>query len=271
MAHDDIERSNYDAQPVVLYSFAIGPNEWHYINGEKTEVIGGVPYLPLAITDNGEAMSGEVTADDFVITMDGSADFVTLFRGTPPSAEITVLKRHWNAGETEAPVVGTYLVRSGRRSDAAGWEITCRALTASLNRNGLRLGWGRGCPHALYDQNCAVNPNNYRVATTVASLTGTSFTAPGLTGFPANYFAGGYFEWEWLPGVLEKRAIESSQGASIGVLGTTDGMQLNGPIALYPGCNRTTAMCNSRFGNILNYGGYPLMPGESPFDGKPVF
>jgi len=271
MSYDTAERSNYDAQPVALYSFQVGPNSWDYVNGEEEVYLAGVTYLPTNITDNGETMSGEIATDEFVVSISKDANFVALFRATPPSAEITLIVRHWNRGEPDSPVVGTYLVKAAKRTDEVSWDIVCRAYTVSLNRNGLRLGYGRYCPHALYDHNCQVDPNAYKVTGSIISLTGTSFNVSGIVGQVANYFAGGYFEWEWLPGVIERRAIETSNGSLIAVMGTTDGLALGTSIALFPGCDRTTIMCNSRFSNILNFGGFPHMPGKNPFDGKPVF
>lgn len=271
MSYDTAERSNYDAEPVALYSFQIGPNGWNYINAEEPETLMGVVYQPLAVSDNGQSMSGEMSADDFTVTIAKEAAFLTLFRSTPPSAEITLTVRHWNRGEPDSPIVGTYLVRSAKRSDDVSWEVVCRAYTASLNRNGLRLGYGRGCPHALYDQNCMVDPNEHKFVGAVATFTGTSFTVANIVGQVENYFAGGYFEWEWIPGVIERRAIETSNGALINVLGTTDGLAIGTQVSIFPGCDRTTAMCNGRFANILNYGGFPHMPGKNPFDGTPVF
>lgn len=271
MAYDDVERSNYDGLPVALYTFSLGPNLWHYVNGEEPVTVGGIEYLPMSINDNGSFQSGDVASDDFSIFCESSAGFLALFVATPPSSEMTAIVRHWNVGEDEAPVVGAYIVRAAKRTTEIQWEITCRAMTASLNRNGLRLGWTRSCPHALYDQNCKVNPELYRVPIVVQGLTGVSIISTDLSALSSGYLSGGYFEWEWHPGVMEKRAIETSSGAILYVLGTTDGLQVGQTIYAYPGCNRTISMCASRFDNVPNYGGFPHMPGKSPFDGDPVF
>jgi uncharacterized phage protein (TIGR02218 family) len=271
MTYDTAERSNYGGKPVALFSFSLGPNEWNYVEGEEGVTVGGRTYLAATINDNGSIQSGDVTNDDYTVYAESSLAILNLFLGTPPSVEIYLTVRHWNIGEPDAPIVGVYLVRNAKRVSELQWEIVCRALTASLNRNGLRLGWTRNCPHALYDHNCRVNPLAYRVPIVVEGLTGVSIISTGISGLPSGYLSGGYFEWEWYPGVTEKRAIEVSSGSVINVLGTTDGMQVGQTIYAYPGCNRTISMCASRFGNTLNYGGFPHMPGKSPFDGDPVF
>ena len=47
-------------------------------------------------------------------------------------------------------------------------------------------------------------------------------------------------------------------------------LEIGSEITLYPSCDRTTTGCNL-FDNLPNYGGFPHLPGKSPFDGSQVF
>lgn len=86
-------------------------------------------------------------------------------------------------------------------------------------------------------------------------------------------FAGGFIEWESEAGVLERIGIESESAGSVVVLGSTQGMSLGvgGSFRAYPGCNRTASQCNTKFGNLLNFGGINHLQGKSPFSGDPIF
>lgn len=79
----------------------------------------------------------------------------------------------------------------------------------------------------------------------------------------ASFYDYGAAEWP-VDGTTEMRGIDSSTGAaSMRLIGGTYGLAVNDEITLYPGCDGTRAMCDGRFNNLLNHGGFPHMPGES--------
>lgn len=271
MSYDFLERSNYDGIPTTLYEFALGTNIWRYSSGEQSVTVGGQMYEAVPISDSGIVQSGDVQADDFIVTMPANNEFAALFRATPPSEGVVVTVRRLNRGETEAPIVWVGALRSTKRVTQIAVDLICKSLSASLNRNGLRLAWGKGCPHALYDRNCRVNKDLYDTAIQITQLTGAVLISPSFESLPAGYLAGGFFEWELLPGLKERRAIESQSGSVVVVLGTTDGIVPGQWLTFYPGCDRVTSTCETKFNNLANYGGFPHLPSKSPFDGNPVY
>lgn len=271
MTFDTLERSNYDGIPTRLYEFALGTHAWRYASGERDVVLGGVTYVATPISDSGIILSGDVENDDFTITLPANVEFAALYYGTPPSQTVNVTVRQIHRGSDEAPIVWVGILRTTKRVSPIKLEIGCRTLSASLNRNGLRLAWGKQCPHALYDRNCKVNPASYGVAVQIQSLTGATIVSTGFNSLPSGYLAGGYLEWPLLPGVMERRSIEAQSGSVVTVFGTTDGLTVGQYATFYPGCDRVVSTCNSKFNNLSNYGGFPHMPSKSPFDGDPVF
>ncbi len=275
MSFDTIERSNYDGQPIRLYEFSIGTVFHRYASGEEKVTLPGAPtphvYDPLPISDGGMVQSGDGQSNETTITLPSSAPIAQLFNTVPPSEELWVAIRELHYGDTEAPVVWIGTVASSKQTGLAITEFTCQLLTASFERNGLRLGWGRQCPHALYDRNCRVNKAAYAAAIFVESFNGNTVVSDALNAFPGGYFNNGFYEFSMIPGVLERRAIEVHYGGSFLVLGTTEGLSVGGAILVYPGCARNTSECISKFNNLANYGGFPHLPGKSPFSGDPVF
>ncbi len=150
-------------------------------------------------------------------------------------------------------------------------EIACQPLSASMDRVGLRLTYMRSCPHALYDVNCGVNRDQFKVAATVSTLTGSAIEYSSAAMLPDGRAAGGYIEWSIGSGELERRSILAHSGSTLTLLGGTDGLSAGQAITVYPGCRQTTADCHDYFANLDNFGGFPAMPGTSPFDGNPVF
>lgn len=269
MSFDTFERSNYDGQPVALYEFLLGSNSWRYSSSEDDVTVGGRVFKGTSISDSGIMQSGDVTGDDFTVTLPANLEVAALFLGTPPSQTVNLLVRHWHRDDPDAPIVWYGDVRSTKRVSTITIEMICKLNTATMNRPGLRLSWGRGCPFALYDQNCKVNPAAFGIAVQVTGLTGSTVYVSGA--IAEGYLNGGYIEWTFLPGVKERRAIEGNSGGSIYLLGTTDGLAVDTWVTVYPGCTLTSSTCKDKFNNLSNYGGFAQLPTKSPFDGDPVF
>ena len=272
MTYDTKERSNYDGSPITLYEFNCDGVYWRYAANETAVTAFGETYEPLNIGDDGISQSGDASDDDYKITLEADCDLAQLYVGTPPSLEVLMTVRRMQRGETDDPVVWVGTIKSARRKSLAEVELNCKTFLASLDRSGLRLSWSRGCPHALYDRNCRVDPDDWAVALQIATLNGDRFTATGLSSYAENWFAGGYIEFTSAFGTMERRAVESNSGTMVVLLGLADGMTVGQWVTLYPGCNRTTGAGGcTKFSNLSNYGGFPFMPTKSPFDGDPVF
>lgn len=272
MSYDSTERSNNDGKPIALYEFKLGYNYWRYSADEVDTPYGtGIVYKSVVISDGGVTMSGDATNDDVTITMPSTEPVPSMFIGTPPSDTIYVYMRRMHHGETEAPIVWVGEVVSSKRKDGLVSEVKCRTLTASFDRNGNRLTYGRQCPHALYDLNCRVNKALFAVTFQIQDLANGVVRSTSLSALPSGWFSNGFFEWDTFPGVKDRRGIENHSGAQFTVLGTLDGLEVGQYVTAYPGCPRTTAACVSKFNNLPNYGGFIHLPGKSPFDGDPVF
>ena len=267
---DFIERSNYDGMPVTLYEFKLGGTSWRYASSETNISYGGVTYEGIPISDEGITQSGDAGNEEFTVSLPKSAAVTNLFNGTPPSEQVMLVVRRKHHSSNDAAVVWTGLVSAVKRPSAAEVSFICKAILASLNRIGLRLSWGRGCPHALYDRMCCVNRASYAVSVQVTSTTGDSVLVGGIGAYASGYFSGGYLEFTH-QGVTQRRGIESHAENRLGLLGASDGIEVGAWITIYPGCDRVTSTCISKFNNLLNYGGVPHLPTKSPFDGDPVF
>lgn len=271
MVFDFAERSNNQGNTISLYEFRIGTTYWRYSSDVEDTELGDVTYEACAISDNGITMSGDAENDDLSITMPATVEFPLLFRGTPPSNEIWVTVRRKQVGDDDAPVEWLGTLSNVKQTGLSAVVITCHQLTASFNRNGLRLSWGRQCPHALYDRNCKVDKSNFVLTLQVTAVSGAIVESPALATLPSGYLSNGFFEWERYAGILERRPIENHNGAQFSILGVSDGLKIGDWVNAYPGCNRTTDHCVKKFNNLSNYGGIPHLPGKSPFDGDPVF
>jgi uncharacterized phage protein (TIGR02218 family) len=200
-----------------------------------------------------------------------SSPIVGFFIGTPPINPIFVTIRHMHFGDDDAAVCYVGEVMECNENTPVSAVLKCNTLSASLERNGLRLAWSRSCPYALYDSCCKVNKEQFRFDGTIQSVGGSSIIVPGVAVFGDKWFAGGFIEWTDPRRGVERRAIEQHTGNTLTIFGTVSGIAGGMVIKIYPGCPRTVDACKTKFNNLANYGGIKSMPPNSPFDGNPVF
>jgi len=271
MAFNILELSSFSGKPVALYEFVYGSASWFYCAYEKTLVVNGITYQPIAISDGGFKMSGEPSDDMVTITCDATIPIANMLNGAPPSETIWVNIRRYHHGDNEAPLIWVGYVATRKQTSPVAVEIRCKMLTSGFDRDGARLTYNRMCPHVLYGIDCRVNKALHSRTVLVEALTGNSVTSSFLSPLANGYLANGYFEWSRFAGALERRAIESHTGTTFTVLGATAGLEVGDYITVYPGCGRTRADCRAKFNNLANYGGWAHLPGKSPFEGDPVF
>lgn len=265
MSFADIEQSLEDAQPIFLYRFTLGARAWYYTSN-ATDVLtaDGKLWTAAAISDDGVKQTGEAASDSLSIEAPTSIGPVQLFMGSPPSGSVGVTIFHKHASNVEVKVVYVGEISQVAFGTPGSASITCETLSATMRREGLRLGWQRSCPYALYDPvTCKVNKALFSETVKITAISGFNVTTTALTG---TKYQGGFVEWVHPSKGTEFRAIESQSGNVLSIFGEVGEMYVGLEIKCYRGCNRSPTDCQS-FSNYPNYGGVPAMPGKSPFDG----
>ena len=289
MAVGILERSAFSGRPLQLYQFLRSSGDtdffWRYNGSDRNLTYNTYMYEAAAISDDGITTTGEAAASEFKITMPAFAQFCNDYRASGGTPSDTIYAHVFRAHaddivglDTTAPYISTaVMVWTGTvdgitQATDTQMEITCSTLAASFKRPGLRYTWQVNCPHMLYDPlTCKVDKTLYRVDTTVDNVHGLIITSDELGLFVDGWFDGGYVEYMTPSGFVEKRMINRHIGTSVRVLTPIKDMAIGDPVVAYPGCARTVAACKEKFSNYANYGGFPHIPGRSPYDGNPVF
>lgn len=278
MVYNTSEVSNQDGRPIGLYEFNYGNTYWRFCTADEDQTVGldedGKPaiWLALAIADDGVTQGGS-DQNDLQITTQSNHPVALLLRNGQPSGKIWLKVRRWHLGDpdNETPLVWSGTVVNSNRLDDATAQLSCRSIGGSYDRQGLRLAWGRMCPHVLYAPfGCRVDKELHAYPRTIATRGGTSFTCTAHSEPVEGSFTGGFVELIRPDGSAQRYAIEQQSGNDFRVFGSTNGLTPGDEVTLYPGCARNTSNCKL-FGNLPNYGGFPHLPGKSPFDGSPVF
>lgn len=278
MAFSAIEISNIGGKPVALYEFMYGNTIWRYTTNDEDLELGEdeddnpIIYIAGTISDSGVTQGGS-DQNDLTIVVPVGFPVADLFRTGQPSGKVWLSVRRYHLGDdvTETPLIWSGSVVNSVQTDDATEEMSGRSLAGTYDRNGLRFSWERMCPHVLYGETgCRVNKADHEYPRTVATLDSLSFTCTAHSEPEEGSFSGGFVEWARGDGSFERRGIELQDGNHFAVLGFTTGMEIGQAITLYPGCGRDTATCKL-FDNLKNYGGFPHLPGQSPFGGAKVF
>ena len=276
MAYSDNEISNASGQPVFLYEFRYADNYWRYTNADQALTFfqgdpEEVTYSPVAISDGGFTQGGS-DQNDMQVTLPANLPVAGMYKNTKPSGKVWLTIRAWHYGDNDSAQQIQWLgtLTNVILADRATATVQCRSIGGTYDRNGLRLVWQRTCPHVLYGIGCYADKTAHEYPRTIATLTGTNFTCTAHAEPDEGSFSGGFMEWTDDDGNPQTRAIESQDGNDFLVFGTTVGLEIGLSVTLYPGCDRSTTICKL-FNNLPNYGGFPHLPGKSPFDGTPVF
>jgi uncharacterized phage protein (TIGR02218 family) len=137
-------------------------------------------------------------------------------------------------------------------------QIEVESLMTRLRREANRARYSRTCRHALYGPGCGVLRSAFQETKTIDAvseegqkLTLSDFTGDfSLSGGLVDYLGSLYYILDYTSGVATlDRPSDIPVGASVTV---------------NPGCERTPGAC-LRFNNIENYGGFPFIPRDNPF------
>jgi uncharacterized phage protein (TIGR02218 family) len=271
MSFDSTERSLAAGRPVRLYRFSRGETAWCYTSGDREIIYQTQTYTPVAggILDDGIRQTGQDGPDNLTLTAPAQIAIAQLYRVTPPSTEVVLTVFSGHLVDNDYIVCWSGGVRSIKWPALDRCEILCSPLSSRMTITGLRLTWGRACPHALYTPACGVDPAARCVDGIIAARDGTVIQIAVAAERPDDTYTGGFIEWTGDNGI-ERRGIAAHTGATLAPLGGTAGIAVGTAVQLYPGCRQTVAGCKA-FGNFDNFGGIPHLPGVSPFDGRNIF
>lgn len=269
------EQSIEDGRPIQFYAFTLGSVTWRYTSADENLNAGGYDWIAAAISDDGVKQTGETIVDAMTIVAPSWIGPAQVFMGGAPSRSvlITIYSKHEGDAEMAAVYVGE-ITQINHAPVPGACRITCETLTSSMQREGLRLGWQRTCPYALYDPvTCKVNKALWATPFVVLAIDGFTVTIELATARADGYYNNGFAEWTHPIRGVEYMPIDTHAAGSpttLTLLGHPGDLFVGAQGVAYPGCNFTPASCQG-FSNYDNYGGVPDLPGKSPFDGSPVF
>lgn len=150
--------------------------------------------------------------------------------------------------------------------EGSAFRAELRGLAEALNRTTGRVYQAR-CAAALGDAACTVDLAPFTVAGAVAEVEGRRVLVEGAGAAAEGWYAEGQLRvtsgaCTGLVAPVRSDRIETG-GRRIELWQGFDAMLAVGDaVALVAGCDKRAETCRTRFGNLMNYRGFPHVPGE---------
>lgn len=265
MSYGALDTSEQDGQPVLLFLFLQGAYAWYYCTGSSDVVYDGHTYSHTPILPGSFAKTGDVPKDTLEIQLPVTNPFASSFLVYPPDEVTTVTVRRIHYGDLDGQAVVIWKGRILSHSAAQGTiTLACESVFVSLRRSGLRQTYQRLCRHRHGSLGCNVDRDLYSAEYTVTALSGVTVTfSSALT----EDYTGGTL----LASDGTQRMITAVGTNTVTLMRPVKALvdsliahPTGFAVTLFQGCDRSTAMCKDRYGNIGNHGGFPGIPWINP-------
>jgi uncharacterized phage protein (TIGR02218 family) len=192
----------------------------------------------------------------------GGLNEADLARGLYDDARVSIWLVNWS-DVSQRILLETGFVGEIRRGDR-GFSAEVRGLAKAFDEERGRL-YMRSCSADLGDARCGVALAT--ITATVASSDGRlGLTAPALAGFADGHFTGGrlIFTSGANIGFATEVKRHGAAGGFVALLlwqGPPAPIAVGDAFTISPGCDKSFATCQAKFGNGTNFRGFPHLPG----------
>lgn len=190
-------------------------------------------------------------------------DEADLERGRYDGARVEVLLVNW-ADPSQFLLEHVRVIGEVTRTDNS-FRAELRGLAARLDQPNGRV-YGRRCDARLGDGRCKVNVASFRASGAVVEADPLQASVSGLSAFATGWF--GFGVLTFTSGALAGRAVDIAGHQAGNPARLTFWLPLSeSPLAgdtfeIVAGCDKGFSTCRAKFGNGLNFQGFPHMPGS---------
>jgi uncharacterized phage protein (TIGR02218 family) len=248
----------------------------------------GLTYLAASGFEASETEDGNgLSAEGGDVSGGFSADAISaedLSAGRYDGAKVEVFTVNWQ------DPVQRLLLRTAElgevRREGGLFRAELRRMTHRLDQVRGRI-YGRQCDAVLGDARCGVNLAAYRATATVSAVTDDMHVrVSGLSGFAERFFRYGVIAFTsgaaaGLSADIEDHRKIAGADELVLWLPMTVELAVGDTLQVTAGCDKRFSTCKAKFGNGLNFQGFPQVPGsdfsygyadgETVHDGRPLY
>jgi uncharacterized phage protein (TIGR02218 family) len=261
--YDVADRALEGGAPAELFQFTGGVTAY-YATGQRKVNWNGVDYAPDWLLHGALEQSEELNKQGLEISVRSACPVAQLYVQDIPARTVNVrVYRYLEGVEDYRLVWAGRVTKPVFSSQEDVCVLHCEPVFTMLKRPGLRRNYQILCPYSLYDGRCGMAMAAYTQRAAVTAVDGGRITLAASR--PDGYFAGGILRFG-----ARHRLIISHAGQQVTVAGGVPGLAAGSEADVSAGCDKTLATCRDRFGNNLNFGGFPYIPLKNPFTGDSV-
>jgi uncharacterized phage protein (TIGR02218 family) len=205
------------------------------------------------VEDTGNADRGEIS---IIVPRDNP--FAIQFIAAP--VEFEVFLTYYRGHGSDFVVYWTGKV-AAVRFDTDQAMIVGQPHLTDVEAMGLRRVFCRTCTYPLYGDECGVNNAAFVITGTVATASGLTITSTAFASEPDGWLQAGMIYT-----AFGSRMIKTHVSSTITVSHAIPGLVAGSSFRAYAGCDHSMSACDTKFGNVLNYGGQPWLPTNNPFE-----
>jgi uncharacterized phage protein (TIGR02218 family) len=161
------------------------------------------------------------------------------------------------------------------RRGGVGFEMEVLGVSAALNRP-IGRSFQRLCDAEVGDARCGADLDGgpYRRSGAVARLLDTRrFEVSGMDGRPDGWFSLGRLEWTSGANAGRTASVRAHRAGAATVFelwhAPESAISVGDGVRMFAGCDKSAETCRAKFGNLENFRGFPLMPGEDWLAARP--
>jgi len=266
MSLDAQESSIESGQPIEFYVFTFGVDIIRLTPNNRDVTFSGVSYVATQISRSSLQASTEDAINRLTINMPLDNTIVQRFIANVPGvrASVQVLRGHRNDGAEEAVLLFDGFVTNIEMDGKLSAKVICKPQTAVFNRSGPLISYQGLCNHVLYDVRCKIVRGLFTYTGLASSVVGSVVTVNGLSANGPDWAVGGFLQAP-TAAPLDKRLIVSQSGDDVTLLLPISFTILGTTVDVLAGCDHSLPICQSKFANEINYGGFPFVPTKNPF------
>jgi uncharacterized phage protein (TIGR02218 family) len=285
MTYDTIESSPAEGRPYFLYQFIEGDAVWRFTSRASDWISaasegGDLIWEAAAISHGDVVQSSDIERGRLEITLPLSQAFAARFLAPLGNAPVTltIFRGHEQVlGETVAHWKGRVV---GAEVEGARLILSAESIFSTLRRAGVRAKYQSLCRHALFGRGCGLDIAQHWQPGAVTAIAGANLTVPAAAGSPEGWYRGGVLRFGAQLGfitghagatiTLSRPIPEIATALANPELDPVTGAPLPISLEIAPGCDLRAETCATKFGNLLNFGGFPAIPGRNPFGGSSI-
>ena len=285
MTYATIEASPAEGRPYFLYQFVEGAQIWRFTSRATAWTSAGsggeeITWESAAVAHGDVVQTSEIERGRLELTWPLSHPFARRFlapMGNTP-VTLTIFRGHEQVlGETVAHWKGRVV---GAEVEGQRILLQAESVFSTLRRAGVRAKYQRLCRHALYGRGCGLDIALHWLTGTVISVAANAVIIPEAAEQPDGWYRGGVLRFGAQLGFITGHAgqiitLSRPMPQLAAALATPEidpetGDPLPVLVDIAPGCDLRATTCAAKFGNLLNFGGFPEIPGRNPFGGGSI-